>query len=325
MSIATVNLEALPLYYRAGKGVNPQRTLLAVGLITASALVVGPLFAILQRLVMMFSIKLSLVVVIFAAWGLGYIYGRILFWQRIHSRKVTLGLASFGALAFLVTTWSSWPAVVAIHELMTAPGNGDFTASDALWLMLPPSSLKFIAWAYENGTWSMGDNKNTISGIGLGVMWAAEIVTSIGFIFYTAWQAVNKLPYCETCDQWGVHRALVTMAVSPQLNLDQLRQNLEKHNFGVLPTLYDANNNGNFLNINLQGCFGCDNLHTLCVDHVATKVNKKNEVETKVKPVVKRLNLNADQTVAIATLAAEIKALSEAPSATTLEPAPTAT
>jgi hypothetical protein len=115
------------------------------------------------------------------------------------------------------------------------------------------------------------------------------------------------------------------MAVSPQLNLDQLRQNLEKHNFGVLPTLYDANNNGNFLNINLQGCFGCDNLHTLCVDHVATKVNKKNEVETKVKPVVKRLNLNADQTVAIATLAAEIKALSEAPSATTLEPAPTAT
>ena len=310
MTIATVNTQPQSLYYRAGSGTNLKDTIVAGVCIAGCTLVAGPLFALLQRLTLMLSIKLAIVVVILAAMGLGWLVGRILYWQRIHNIPLAMGLALLGALAYLYATWTTWP-VVALYTFLPVGGDEPFTLAGALEWMLPQNTVTFIQLAYENGTWTEGNNKEATKGILLGIMWALEILTSAGFIVALAWQAVTKRPFCEACQTWTVERTLLKMPVVAGVNPTALKTRLESHQFDSLTEHHTTAATSDELHIYLQGCPTCDNLQTLCVDNVSTTVNKKGAAETKTKCVIKGLNLTAEQTVAVAMVAADIKARSE--------------
>lgn len=73
-------------------------------------------------------------------------------------------------------------------------------------LLLDPAWLRtLIVSAYEHGTWSFsrfGHVGEPVSGLPLGLLWSAELVTILGLSLFLSHRWFIDRPYCESCDLW---------------------------------------------------------------------------------------------------------------------------
>jgi hypothetical protein len=201
-----------------------------------------------------------------------------------------------------IMSWEVWEYMFIWKAAAAAQAPMPFS----FWGLLSHPS---IAWdilmsVNAKGAWSIGSGPPP-TGIMLTVVWLAEAAILFGVPFYLVHQAAVEQPFCEQCGHWCKAREVMVLNAS---NDPQLKQKLEAKEFTSLAALGKVTAGANrFMRVYFQGCGDCDSTQTLSVERIELTRDKKGKVSRKVVPIVRRLNLTPEETIAVATVAADLE------------------
>jgi hypothetical protein len=225
---------------------------------------------------------------------MGWIVSKLLKSGKIRNMAVAMLIAAVVSGVLYVASWEAW--LYALLQRANQP------VSPLDLLTHPGAALELIGEINASGAWTF-DNM-TPTGIWLGLLWLAEAAALIGIPLKFAWRAVQAAPFCEKCDKWCGTQDLVNLKPGDK---EALRGKLEARDFGALAALGKAQASAmHFWHAYFQGCADCDTTQTLCVDDHTLSVDKKGHLQTKKTPLIVRLMLSPEDTVAVATAVAAL-------------------
>lgn len=230
--------------------------------------------------------------------AVGWITGYLLQRGKVRSVPLALTVGFLVALAALYGAWVFW-----FSALGQKSGRVGFL--QAFYAVLRPRIfLEVMEAIYLEGTWKLNRSSGSVKGVMLGIVWLIEAGAILSTALYFVRQFVNKLPFCEHCDRWGISKPLVKVAL---IDPDELRQRMEAHDFAFLQTLGPGAPRS-WCEVSLEGCPDCDTTQTLCLNSTSITLNSKGEEKRTTERVVHRLRLTPEQVVEVAALAATIEA-----------------
>lgn len=201
--------------------------------------------------------------------GMGAAIAWLLKQAKTRSPFVSAGVATLVTGASYALSWLPWTyATFARAEV-------EVSFLDVLW---PPSLLAMIASIYETGAWSIGSGGQPVSGIMLGVCWAAEALMVLGVAPFVALGVASSGVFCEKCERWCTHvKDVMRLPVDVQ---SHVAPRLDDRDLRVLSEVGRAQPYDNpFLSVDLDVCPGCGETNTLTLTHVLrTQQGKRDHV-----------------------------------------------
>jgi hypothetical protein len=220
---------------------------------------------------------------------MGWVIARLLKAGKVRNVPLALLIAALVSGVMYVASWEAWLYGLMVRVNQPVPLVDLLTHPGAAWeLVLDINAVG--AWTFD---------KMTPTGIVLALFWLAEAAALVGIPLGMAGRAVRAAPFCEKCDKWCGTQDLVNLNTGDR---EALRGKLEAREFGALTALGKSPASAmHFWHVYFQGCAECDTTQTLCVDDYTLSLDKNGKVQTKKKPVVARLMLSPEDTVAVAT------------------------
>ena len=293
---AAISYLSSSLYYRHSGRFDAGRTLITFIAGTVVALVCGGIYAYIVRYMPIVG-WITFIITGGTGFALGSAMGKLLQWARV--RNTTLGLA-ITALAGLVLVWFSW--VVYIYDLLQ-----QIEIPPTLWdcVTSPQIMWQILLDINEHGLWSIKEAKPT--GIFLWAIWLVEAALLIGIPLWYVRKKLDEKAFCEACQKWCIIRPLIDLKTLP-FSRAEVSRRLESKDFSVIADAKEAPKGSlMYWTVSLQGCPSCDTTQTLCIDETVLTQNKKGQWEKTIKPVVKRLLLAPEDTVAMTMAVSQVR------------------
>ena len=152
----------------------------------------------------------------------------------------------------------------------------------------PLALYAYVQVFYENGFWGMSGD-NTVSGIFLGVVWAAEAGTILFLAGKIPAGVLAEKPFCENCIQWGTTEGAVQrLSVTPEQ-----QGSLNRLLTGDLQALaqFDRTpgDQGPYLTLDLTTCSSCAESNFLTVSLVTPTTDREGKPTSVVQPLLQNL------------------------------------
>ena len=152
----------------------------------------------------------------------------------------------------------------------------------------PLALYAYMQVFYENGFWGMSGD-NTVSGIFLGLVWAAEA----GAILFIAGKipagVLADKPFCETCIEWGTTEGAVQrLSVTPKQQ-DSLNRLLTGDLEALAQFDRTPGDQGPYLTLDLTTCGSCAESNFLTVSLVTPTTDREGKPTTVVQPLLQNL------------------------------------
>jgi hypothetical protein len=281
---------ARDLYYRSSARTPAWRVMLALVLTAAGGALVGVLYAIASRYVIllhdMFLVTGAAVAVLvgFAFLSAGLTAG-LLRWMKVVTAAPKYWLSLCAAGATWYASWVAWERLV-LHRIgVDLP----------LIKQLIPSNVWYLAqFINEVGTISVGSPRRPINGAELWAIWAIETVVLwlIPAWFPPRW--VRGTALCHFCGRWCHYRqGFLSVGYADPA---QVRTALENKDLPAVEALGPADMNGpRRIRLDLQSCTGCDQSHLLSGFIVESKIAATGGHSDKPRRFIDRLWLDAEQ------------------------------
>lgn len=182
----------------------------------------------------------------------------------------------FSVIGASLALWISW----------VFDAKARFGMSEAPLLLDPRILLAYMTDFYEQGFWSMGQNGKPVSGIPLLIVWAIEAGALLALSFIAARIIIGSLPFCEACDQWTRKSEAFCQFLVPSEDTMIVPQ-IQSGDLSSLTQLQrcDGTRDGS-LKLDVFRCSGCEDSSYVTINSVRVTVNKKNEAQTKLQPIV---------------------------------------
>ena len=234
--------------------------------------------------------KLSVLIVIAAAFAMGFAVLGILRWAKVRNLVVAALIAASSAVLALYVSWVVWESAVAARAGESLP---------PWWLFPQPNVVWEIArFLNEQGTFSMRDRP--VNGGELWAFWAGEAAMILGCTLLVPLTFLRKLAFCEECQSWCESSGpLVRFQGGDEQTLRQrvLSKDLDHLATFDLPSADDDVFHG----VELTSCPKCRMTNLLTLNRV--KVGFANGERTeKAKPIINRLWLDPEQAEAVRSL-----------------------
>lgn len=214
--------------------------------------------------------------------------------QRVHirSNKIPLVITFLACLAGYYVAWGA-----------------DFLARINLpagmsWLTAfhPQLLWGYIRHFYEHGFWTIGhgvgNGKDPISGIALGIFWLLEVATLFGVALYLCYKTSSDETYCEACGVWST--SAKGLAHYERGDAKDLVARLDEGDISVLAGRklpHPAANN--FWQLEAHLCPTCSDHTCLSITDVTIKDDGKGNVNREDKYLVNKLLVTREQFDAI--------------------------
>ena len=214
---------------------------------------------------------------------------------------ILMGLAAlfFGVLADYVG-WVSWLAAVFRDPLFLVE------------FFFPFDILYYISLVAQEGAWTISGTTPT-GGI-LYTLWLLEAIAVIGGTTYIVVTGeLAETPFCEESDAWAEKRSQIGV-FKPIANPVQFKHAIAQGDFSAFFRELKLAQQGDmqFTSLEVNECEHCRQFATLDVRNVALKVDKKGNVETKIKPIISKLIVTPHQLTDLRKLsAAEASSVSQ--------------
>ena len=288
-------------YYRHSGRFSTRGVLATLGMGIAAAIVLGAVYALID-LYNPIAGWVTFLVTGGTGFAMAWVMIRGLRAGKIRNVGLVMLLTLVVAGVMYLMSWEVWEymfiwkAAAAVQAPMPFSFWGLLSHPSIAWDILMTVNAK--------GAWSIGSGP-PLTGIMLALVWLAEAAILFGVPFYLVHQAAVEMPFCEQCGHWC--KAREVMVLNGPVDA-QLRQKLEAKEFTALGTLGKAEPGATrFLRVYFQGCGDCDTTQTLSVERIELTRDKKGKVNRKVVPIVRRLNLTPEETIAVATVAADLE------------------
>jgi hypothetical protein len=205
---------------------------------------------------------------------LGAVFGKV--------RNTTVsGLG--GVVAGLAALWGAW--VVWIY-VVTAD------ADTGVILLSPASIWRAMGVIGAHGVWSIGRSSSTpVSGTTLYVVWVIEALIVLGVSAFISHVFMVRKPFCERCNSW-VNRKNSLPKLSPPEDASTL-DGLDDGDISGILTLEGNPMGSMHLQVDLQACRTCDEMHLMSISAVVESRNDKGEKETSTSCLLKNMRLSA--------------------------------
>ena len=282
------------LYYRHSGRFSPGGVVKALVLGTLIAIPVGAIYAYID----LYN-PIAGWVTFFVTGGTGFFMGWVIA-SFLKSGKVRNGalamvITGFVAGVMLLSSWEVW-----LYAVLRQAGVNEIGLLDIVFS--PRLAWEILVAVNAKGAWALKDM--TPTGIFLDLLWLAEAGALLGIPLAFAWHTIQEAPFCEKCNKWCASRDLFNLNVGDK---DTLRTKLEARDFAILTALGQSPPTGmHFWHAYFQGCADCDTTQTLCIDDYTVTTDKHGKMQTKKTPVISRLVLSPEDTVAVATAIAAL-------------------
>ena len=257
---------------------------LAAGLVLAWLYVLADLYIPL--------VQLNLLAVLAFGAAMGAMPAIIMRRLKVRNVAVTLAVVLVVTLFAYYITWAAWEWML-LRKVPNAP---------TFWQLAlnPGVILRLAVQINAVGTWKMSEHdEEAAKGVFLSIVWAGEAICIFGCALFLSRSIARDTPFCERCDRWCSPKRTVlsTGAGDPA----KLRQHLEDKDFTYLATLgrppAQAGRTWNFVH---HRCEKCNQLHTLSVIDVTTKLNRKGKAQRKSVTLVDKLLVSPEEVIGLA-------------------------
>jgi hypothetical protein len=266
--------------YRHSGAISPLGIFLASSVGIATALVLGIIYGF--GTVHIPFIKIHFLLTICFGGALGFAVGC---GAKIGKIRNTFVATAYGFLIGLIGLYVAWAADLIARVIVPA---GD---KDYLTAFSPVVLMGYIKVFYENGAWAM-KNGPPVSGIMLAVFWSIEAAIIVGLSTVVAWYVISDHPFCENCKRWTVNekgnRSLSLIGAE-----DDLRQLLAGDPTSLMKFNL-AQNEQEYLQLDLALCPTCTESNFLTVQRVTETVDKEGKVNSTRTPLLQNLLLDPD-------------------------------
>ncbi len=295
------------LYYRHSGRFSPSGLAMTLVLGSLAAILIGFVYAYID-LYNPIASWITFLITGGTGFALGLVLSKLIKAGRIRNVKLALAIGVFCTGLMFLTAWEVW-----LYAFLRR-ADVDVTLWDII--SSPAATWNVLLAINENGAWSL-KGSSPVTGIFLWLLWAVEAAILIWIPLKLTKTAVTELPFCERCNKWCTARELIRFNTG---DVPKIRSQLEAKDFNSLAALGKAKDAfGSSWRAYFQGCADCDTTQTLCIDQMVITRNKEGKAQVKLTPVVKRLMLSPEDTVAVATMVAMLEAppppVEEAPQA----------
>lgn len=243
-----------------------------VGII--GALVVGSAAAIALSFVYGYLVQYNpfIYINIIASVGFGALMGvaagKFLKTGKVRNNAVAITTGALVGVVGLYVSWAVW--LFALLSRANQPAN-----LSAI-LLQPAVVWKLIVEINKTGAWEMFHQ--TVSGVVLAIVWFLEAAIILTMSGSMAYEAINEHPFCERCGQWCETAKGVVLAKPAAA--DEVRRNMESHNFAYLEKLGDRGANASeWLRVDVDSCTKCRTTNALTASEVMIEIKKGKESE----------------------------------------------
>jgi hypothetical protein len=266
--------------YRHSGAISPLGILLASSVGIATALVLGVIYSF--GAVHIPFIKIHFLLTICFGGALGFAVGC---GAKIGKIRNTFVATAYGFVIGLIGLYVAWAADLIARFVVPAGGK------DYLKAFSPVVLVEYIKVFYENGAWAM-KNGPPVSGIMLAAFWSIEAVIIVGLSTVVAWYVIADHPFCENCKRWTVNekgnRSLSLIGAN-----DALRQLLAGDPASLMKFNL-AQNEQEYLQLDLALCSTCTESNFLTVQRVTETIDKEGKVNSTRTPLLQNMLIDAE-------------------------------
>lgn len=215
--------------------------------------------------------------------GLSAGYGSIL--GKVRNQTANLWVLAIASIAALYVSWAAWVASVFERN----------RAEAAAWLEFaqnPHLLWRGICFINQYGTWSLGKGDAT-KGVALWTIWTCEAAIVIAIAMFIGCEVLRHYAFCERCESW-CRRGTKFILSAPQ-NTALLKRELEANDWRSLDSLTAGNKNSSHLEVNLDTCERCRQLHTLTLTHALITRDKLRRPKVSRTKIVQHLLIGPAQ------------------------------
>jgi len=192
--------------------------------------------------------------------------------------------------------WAVWVDVIFRRDQVETPGWVEFAKNPGLlW--------RAIAYINQYGTWSLGKGEAT-KGTELWLFWIAELVLVVGIAMAVGFEVLRHHAFCERCESWCRRGAKLILS-SPQ-NPMSLKRQLEGNDWRSLEGLTAGDKGKDHLEVALDSCDQCRQLHTMSLIHTAVVRNKIGQTKVRKRNVIRHLLIGPAQAETLRQLSTKV-------------------
>ena len=215
--------------------------------------------------------------------GLAAGYGSVL--GKVRNQAVNLWVLGATSVAALYVSWAAWVVAVFEHNRSETVGWLEFAQNPhLLW--------RAICFINQYGTWSLGKGDAT-KGAALWTIWICEAAIIIAIAMSVGYEVLRHYAFCERCESW-CRRGAKFILSAPQ-NTGLLKRELEANDWRSLESLTSGNKNASHLEVYLNSCEQCRQLHTLSLTYVSVTRDKLRRVKVARTKIVQHLLIGLAQ------------------------------
>ncbi|MEM6363605.1 MAG: hypothetical protein AAF745_04195 [Planctomycetota bacterium] len=258
------------------------------------------------------EIKLTALVT-FLAGGVisGWVY---LVCRQGHVRNQRIACVIAGGLG-VFTLYFAWVAHLNYwaYELNANGGNS------SVFMATPVMLYEWASWLFVNGSWTIGDNGNAVTGWVLVGFWVAEAAILIGFPIAVVIQQMKSWMYCEECQQWMQYdQESVNL---PTRSTDLAISRLRKGDLASIIQLGVDELQRERISMKLCVCKSCEDSGCVEITETVREVANGQTVDRE-KRIAGPLAINRDEESELRELAQQLKMVSAEMVAARLEDSP---
>ncbi|QDT10350.1 hypothetical protein [Planctomycetes bacterium K23_9] len=233
-------------------------------------------------------IKLRGLLTCFYGGAIGGIVGTVC---RAMKFRSTLFVSLMTLLIVAISYYASWASHQAF-VIWRFDGMSDDVTASAIAGFLPQNIYEWASYIHDNGLWAMGKNGNAMSGIGVCVLWAVELLTILG-VAWVSRATYGTAPFCENCNQWTQEtRELAELPVSPD---DPAWQKFAAGDLDAVKRLQVVQNVPQYVELQLAACGTCQESDYVSAVGITLVTDKEGEITKKEDDIVRHLHISRAQ------------------------------
>jgi len=216
---------------------------------------------------------------------IGLCTGYGLIWGKVRSQAANFAIQAVASTFGIYLSWAVW--VVDIFKKGRA-----FNHTWTEYASHPAALWRAICFINQYGTWSLEKGDPT-RGTELWLLWLAEAATVIGLAMLVGHEVLRNHAFCERCESWC--RRGTKLVLSPPPNPAQLKTQLEAKDWRSLENLTAGNKTAEHLEVVLDSCEQCHQLHTMSLMHTSIVRNKLRQPRIRRNVIVRHLLVDPTQ------------------------------
>ena len=224
--------------------------------------------------------------------GFGLVMGALCASQlkryKVRSDKVAVVVSIVVTTISYYFSWAVW-----LWALIRRDG-GDVGLLDLLGETLQPwLVLALMARVNAIGAWTLGSSGSAVTGWGLALVWLGEAAIIYGCAVAAGYGAMDKAPFCETCDEWA--KTTESVVAADVSDMAEFKRRMEAKDFHYLESAGPPKPASLvWVRLDVHSCPRCGSFHTMDGEQATVKIESGKRKES-TKTVLHNLILTASE------------------------------